>query len=212
MLIDKIVDLHKKLTFKSKGAEPARSWSNEELRKFAHIFGGDVVNVSGWEDRDKEGGFYREYFTKADSYSITNFSQHYTGPGEEITLDLEKDLPKDLVKKYDVVFNHTTLEHVFEIFKAFDNLCTMSKDVMIFIMPFIQQQHETDAYKDYWRMTPSTARKLFERNGMEVIYENYTRRPYEVNYIISVGSRNPEKWRSQMPEFEKLSQICDWAS
>jgi len=31
-----------------------RIWSNAELRKFAHLFSGSIVNVSGWIDKDKE--------------------------------------------------------------------------------------------------------------------------------------------------------------
>ena len=42
-----------------------RRWSNTELRRFAHLFGGPAVNVSAWQDRDKEGGFYRQYFSAA---------------------------------------------------------------------------------------------------------------------------------------------------
>ena len=31
-----------------------RVWSNNVLRSFANIFEGEVINVSGWEDEDKE--------------------------------------------------------------------------------------------------------------------------------------------------------------
>ena len=32
-----------------------RYWSNEELKKFAHLFKGSVINVSAWKDVDKQG-------------------------------------------------------------------------------------------------------------------------------------------------------------
>ena len=51
-----------------------REWSNDELKKFAHLFKGDIVNVSAWKDEDKEEGFYRQYFDRAKSYKITNLS------------------------------------------------------------------------------------------------------------------------------------------
>jgi hypothetical protein len=31
-------------------------WSNRELARFADLFEGDI-DVSGWKDMDKEGGF-----------------------------------------------------------------------------------------------------------------------------------------------------------
>ena len=37
-----------------------REWSNMELRKIAPTLTGDIINVSGWEDKDKEGGLYKE--------------------------------------------------------------------------------------------------------------------------------------------------------
>jgi hypothetical protein len=31
----------------------SRNWSNMELRRYGHLLTGDVINVSGWDDRDK---------------------------------------------------------------------------------------------------------------------------------------------------------------
>ena len=50
----------------------ARIWSNKELKKIAPKFSGDVINVSGWVDEDKEGKIYREYFVNANTYTISN--------------------------------------------------------------------------------------------------------------------------------------------
>jgi hypothetical protein len=49
------------------------NWSNEELRKFAHIYHGSVINVNGWKDEDKTGGHYCDYFCNAASYSISKY-------------------------------------------------------------------------------------------------------------------------------------------
>ena len=54
----------------------ARLWSNEQLRLVAPLFDGDVVNVSAGDDIDKAGSLYRDYFSNARSYHITN-----VGPG-----------------------------------------------------------------------------------------------------------------------------------
>ena len=90
-----------------------RLWSNSELRKFAPFFTGSVVNISGWNDSDKEGNKYRDYFSNASEYSITNYiddaergAQGFEG---EIKLNLEEELPENLFKQYDVAFTHTVL-------------------------------------------------------------------------------------------------------
>jgi hypothetical protein len=195
------------------GAHSVRIWSNDELKKFSKLFGGDVVNLSGWEDKDKEGGFYRDYFPKATSYTITNYTpSHSEHTADEIHLDLTAPLPKKLKKKFDVVLSHTNLEHILDAFTAFANHCALSRDIVIIIVPFIQQQHETSEYKDYWRYTPSGLRELFKMNGLTTIYESCYDKPHEVNYLFFVGSRHPEKWRKSVPKYKELYLIGNWVS
>lgn len=77
-------------------------------------------------------------------------------------LDLAaEDINQELIGKYDVVFNHTTLEHIFKVEKASQNLCLMSKDIVIVIVPFLQEQHAE--YGDYWRFTPLTIKKYLKK-------------------------------------------------
>lgn len=51
----------------------ARSWSNTELAKFSSLFDGTVINVSAWEDKDKEGRTYKSYFSNCEDYFTSNF-------------------------------------------------------------------------------------------------------------------------------------------
>ena len=99
-----------------------RVWSNDELKRFAHMFKGNAVNVSGWQDNDKEGKKYRSYFSNISEYWITNYKSEargYQGNQEnELFLDLEQELDEKMYNKFDVVFNHTVLEHIFEIGRA----------------------------------------------------------------------------------------------
>lgn len=197
---------------KTPSAQPIRVWSNIELKKIAKHFGGDILNVSGWEDKDKQGGYYKDYFPKAKSYTVSNYTPtHSDNPITEIILDLEAPLPKKLEGKYDAVLSHTNLEHIFDIFTAFANHCKLSRDIVIVIVPFIQQQHETEEFKDYWRPTPSALRELFKRNGFTTIYEAFNDEPNTVNYLFFVGSRNPKKWEKIMPKYVELYQIAKWA-
>ena len=171
----------------------ARLWSNNELRKIAPIFKGSVVNVSGWRDSDKEGGTYHEnYFTGATEYLITNWKSEAAGlqgdlPNERF-LDLEQELPEELVGRFDVAFNHTTLEHVFDIFTAFRNMCSMSRDALIVVVPFLQEQH--GEYGDYWRFTPWAVKRLFIRNDVTPAYLSHNDGKNAI-YVVGVGARKP---------------------
>lgn len=190
----------------------ARRWSNEELTTILKPFGGDVVNVSAWKDADKFGGHYRDYFPNATSYSWTNYSgscgmQHQPN---EYFLDLEGDVSDELKQRFDVVFNHTTLEHVFEVRKAFRNLCDMSRDAVVVVVPFAQVQHECEGYRDYWRFTPTCLRALFRENGLDVIYESESTQRHAAVYLLMIGSRNPEKWAGQLPRHAPVEKAAGW--
>lgn len=190
----------------------ARVWSNQELRKIAPLLSGDIVNISAWDDRDKEGGYYKDYFTQKQQYYYTNFygEKGIQGKENEYFLDLTQELPDELKQTFDVVFNHTTLEHVFDVRKAFQNLCLASKDIAIVVVPFCQQQHYNDTFQDFWRFTPICLRYLFKENGFEVVYEAQS--PYEnaAIYLLFVGSRYPEKWKHAMPEYQKIGECGEW--
>lgn len=182
-----------------------RIWSNDELRKFASIFTGDIVNVSGWKDEDKEGKQYKDYFTNANSYSITNFKSEargFQGQPNEIFLDLTTDLPEALIARFDVVFNHTTLEHIFEVEQAFHNICKMSRDVVIVVVPFLQEMHAD--YGDFWRFTPLVLKKMFEKEGMYTHYLSFNNEPNTSVYVFAIASKNPSKWKGKIPDHLKL--------
>jgi|GEM_PF-646918 len=178
-----------------------RIWSNRELEKIAHLFSGDIVNVSGWQDLDKEGKHYKDYFVNANSYTITNYKSEargIQGYENEIFLDLETELPSELVNRFDVAYNHTVLEHIYDINTAFRNLCLISKDIVVIVVPFLQQMHSH--YGDYWRFTPLTIKRMFEDNGMSLLYLSFNGHKNASVYIFAVASKNPSQWQ------DKLSQ------
>lgn len=176
-----------------------RKWSNQELRKFSSLFKGKLVNVSAWKDSDKEGLKYKDYFIEAHDYWLTNLEKDnargYQGNlKNEIILDLRNNLPKTLEGHFDAAFNHTTIEHIFEVDKAFENLCKISKDIVILIVPFLQEQHAP--YGDFWRFTPLAVKKLFKKNGMELIYINFNNVADASIYIFAIGSKMSQNWQS----------------
>lgn len=177
-----------------------RKWSNRELLKFAGLFSGDVVNVSGWKDLDKEGSTYRRYFTGCSSYTITNFDadkRGFQGVDGEIFLDLQQPLPGELLERFDVVFNHTTLEHIYDFRTAFSNLCSMSKDVVIVVVPFVQQMHAD--YGDFWRFSPQAIARMFADQGLEVGYLSFNDDFRASVYVLCIASKQPDKWRGKLP-------------
>lgn len=187
----------------------ARVWSNRELRKLSHLFDGDVINVSGWADEDKEGGLYREYFSNARSYVVSNLGGgSQEGKSQRIDASLAIDLAEPLDPSYrdafDLVFTHTVLEHVFEILTAVDNLCAMSRDAILTIVPFLQPIHgcrrEKQQYADFWRFTPACLERLFEDRGFTTLYLAETTAVGASIYYFHLCSCQPDRWKSMLPE------------
>lgn len=182
----------------------SRIWSNIELKKIGHLFYGDVLNVSAGGNTDKEGNTYDSYFPNAKSYIISNYGigtyKGFSGLKNELNIDLEKNLKFEFIA--DVVFNHTVLEHVFDIHKAFENLCKLSRNVVILVIPFIQCQHETQDFKDYWRMTPTCINKMFEKYGFKTIYQSFNDKCKGV-YIFTVAARFDTIYK--MPEWDCIT-------
>lgn len=184
-----------------------RLWSNAQLARFGHLFTGSICNVSGWEDsaRDGTGSRYRDYFPNCTSYSVTNYpgQRGYRASisAEQILLDLTKSLPPEWISKFDVVFNHTTLEHIYEVKQAAEALCNLTKDLLIVVVPFMQEQHFDDgSYGDYWRLTPMAVCRLFEEHGVTPLYVAANdAQPWYPVYIFYIGTKQPDLWR---PHFD----------
>lgn len=192
----------------------ARIWSNKVLREIAPLFSGDIINVSGWKDEDKEGHTYREYFTSAHSYCISNCKGSRgieDNPLTDFLIDLTAPaLLSDLDRRFDVVFNHTTLEHIFDVRTAFRNLCQMSRDVVIVVVPFAQRLHYEESYGDYWRFTPMSLKSLFAENRFEIVFEAASPYEYTSQYLLVVGSRQPDYWQGRMPPWKPVERLGDW--
>lgn len=180
-----------------------RNFSNLMLKKYAPYFSGDVINVSGWKDEDGEGGYYRRYFNNNSSYTVSNVFGQEKGLGsakgdyKEIELDLLTELPVDLVRKFDIVFNHTTLEHVYDFKGAFKHICELSKDIVIIVVPVMQQIHHTEDFGDYWRPTTMTIAKLFKENGLEPLVIKCNDQPFAPIYCFAIASRNSTRYANK---------------
>lgn len=182
----------------------SRRWSNSELKKISSYVSGDVINVSGWRDSDKKGGVYRNYFSYSSSYVVSNI-EGYAGKSAvgDIFLDLETELSSELMRKFDAVFNHTTLEHIYHADLAFENLCLLSRDLVIIVVPFMQIEHWSNgSFSDYSRFTEFRIRRLFAENGLTTIYLSSNHNPCFPIYYFAVGSRNPSKWLEKLKDIQ----------
>lgn len=177
-----------------------RQWSNMELKKISPFFKGDIINVSGWRDEDKEGGHYSDYFLNKTSYTITNFKSEmrgFQGMDNEVFLDLAADLPVSMINGYDVVFNHTVLEHIYEVHKAFANLCLMAREAVIIVVPFLQPMHSN--YGDYWRFSPMAIKRMFEDNGLSLQYLTFNNNNFASVYIFAIGLKPNSVYHNLIP-------------
>lgn len=172
------------------------------------------MNVSAGDDIDKEGSTYKTYFPRARSYVTTNYSpgafRGYRGREHELLLDLTTEVPVELHGAFDVVFNHTTLEHIFPVREAFTCLCSLSRDLVIVVVPFCQEQHENEGYKDYWRFTPACLRQLFQEEGLTVVFESANNQCNAAVYLFFVASRHPERWIGKLPTCQPVTHAAGW--
>ena len=191
-----------------------RRWSNQVLSKIGPVFSGEVINVSGWRDADKGGERYRSYFPNASHYYVSNFHGERgttdDGGTTDFELDLEQALPPALVGRFDVVFNHTVLEHVFDIFTAFANLCAMSRDAVIVVVPFAQRLHHGASVGDYWRVSAQALARLFDRNAMKLVFEAANHHRNAGNYVVGVGVRDPARWQGRLPAHAPIAELAHW--
>lgn len=188
-----------------------RQWSNDELRKFGSLFRGDVINVSGWHDGDKKGGEYRDYFPNRTSYTISNIGgeRGSTGRPDEIFLDLTQQVPEVYRGRYDVVFNHTVLEHIYDIRTAVANLCTLSRDLVVIVVPFQQVVHfAAGSFLDFWRPTPFALSNLFGENGYSLVYCSMNDNPVYSVYTFCIATSDPAKWNGKFPPSSGLSLLA----
>jgi hypothetical protein len=176
-----------------------RRWSNEELRPWGLAVSGDIINVSGWRDSDKNGREYKDYFVNKRLYAVSNVGgargSDADTTAEQLRLDLTQPIDAGLRNSFDVVFNHTTLEHVFNIQVAASALATLTRDLLMVVVPAKQDVHtEPESYLDYWRPTHFALSALFTQAGLTTVYCSRNVNPVFTEYLFLVASRHPARW------------------
>lgn len=194
------------LVVKSRPDWNPRQWSNRELRKLSGLFTGDIINVGAHRDGDKEGGVYESYFTNSQKYVKANYSGEdgIDESKDEVFLDLSVPVDGSL-GTFDLVFSHTVLEHVYPPSVAFDNICNLSKNSVLIVVPFLQCFHGRDgSYGDYSRFSPMMLEALFAERGFEIVYLNWNNDfPIMNVYIIVLATKNPGQYEGNLPTSSK---------
>jgi hypothetical protein len=180
-----------------------RHSSNRTLHTYLGAFGGEVINVSGWEDSDKEGRFYRQYFGAPTRYVVSNIRGERGMPAvapagsDFLYLDLEKPLDHDLCGAFDVAFSHTVAEHIFDPLQTFTTIAKLTRDVVIIVVPFSQGVHYSRSFGDYLRFTPLFLKRYFEERGFAVLLCTSNDQPFLPVYTVFIASRYPARYESE---------------
>ncbi len=70
-------------------------------------------------------------------------------------LDLEAPLPDNMRGICDLAWTHTVPEHVGDVETAFRNLGALTRDAVLVVVPWIQDEHYAPGlYGDFWRFAP----------------------------------------------------------
>jgi hypothetical protein len=190
-----------------------RHWSNDELKYCISYLDNyeSVINISGWKDEDKEGDFYKNYFLNAKIYHISNFpNDHAKGIMDinDIKIDLSKKIDISLHNKYNIVFNHTVLEHVEDPVFAFSEMSNLTNDLMITVIPWVQQLHFIEnQFGDFYRFSPMLMRKLYLDNGFTILYENFMPNFANECYLIYVGTKKINNHKSFPQNLKPISYL-----
>ena len=177
-----------------KFSQNGRTYSNVCLKRILPLLNvTSVLNVSGWDDGDKEGGQYADYFSqKVKKYEISHFENDHLRSDTDLSklvINLE-DVGYQAVEKFELVFSHTVLEHVFDQQNAFRIMCGLAEKYVVGVVPMINVLHWEETYDDYWRFTPHGIRKLFENNEFKLVHLEIGPTSSISQYIIFVGARN----------------------
>ena len=144
------------------------SRSRLESNKWLHIhcrdIKGEVLSIGAGIDSDRQGGFYRDYFPEAVSYTTSEVSDDY---GCDLVLDV-RSMPQINDRNYDCVYCSGVLEHVDDYHSGLAEMTRILKPGGIFLLglPYRQAPHLVP--HDYWRFTEYGIRFLL-RNSFDIL-------------------------------------------
>jgi SAM-dependent methyltransferase len=142
----------------------SRLESNRWLQARCAGIEGHVLSIGSGDDRDGLGGFYRNYFVKAASYTTSEVSDDFPC---DLVLDI-RSMPEIENDSFDCVYCSGVLEHVDRYLDGLDEITrVLKKDgILLLGLPFRQGLHM--APMDFWRFTEFGIRHMLQE-AYEVI-------------------------------------------
>lgn len=130
--------------------------SNRILLEWGPRVTGAVLSVGSGGDIDKQGRYYRGYFSAASSYVTSDVNELYES---DMVLDIRR-VPLSMTETFDAVFCSGVLEHVDEVYEAVEGIYRILKPggALLVGVPFKQPMHR--APNDFWRFTEYGIRYL----------------------------------------------------
>lgn len=127
----------------------ARKESNKWLRQECKDIQGDVLSIGSGNDSDGEGGFYRNYFSHASSYTTSEVSEEFNS---DLVVDV-RSIPEIKDESYDCIYCSGVLEHVDDYQTGLSEITRILKvgGILFLGLPFRQAIHQSP--KDFWRFT-----------------------------------------------------------
>jgi SAM-dependent methyltransferase len=135
-----------------------RKESNQWLRRQCMGIQGDVLSIGSESDSDRQGDFYRNYFSMASSYTTSEVSPKF---GCDLICDV-RSMPQIADSRYDCIICNGVLEHVDDYRAGLAEMTRILKNggILLLGVPFRQAIHMGP--HDFWRFTEFGVRYLLK--------------------------------------------------
>jgi SAM-dependent methyltransferase len=142
----------------------SRLESNKWLRTNCRDITGKVLSIGSGNDSDLQGGFYRDYFPNALSYTTSEVNDEY---GSDLVLDV-RSMAQISDSNYDCIYCSGVLEHVDDYHSGLAEMTRILKPGGVFLvgLPFRQAPHLVP--HDYWRFTEYGIRYILS-NSFDIL-------------------------------------------
>lgn len=141
-------------------SRPSRSRreSNRWLLRQCPEIQGDVLSIGSESDSDRQGDFYRNYFSMASSYTTSEVSPEF---GCDIICDV-RSMPQIVDNRYNCIICNGVLEHVDDFHAGIAEMTRILKSggILLLGVPFRQAIHMGP--QDFWRFTEFGVRHLLK--------------------------------------------------
>lgn len=145
----------------------------EQIGQFARLY--------GYGSLEKEGSV-RALFR--DRYNIRDYRDCDLNGRASLSLDLNRPVPADLVGHFGTILNGGTLEHVFDVRQAMENLHVLTRTggTLIHMAPLTWYEH------GFFNFNPLLFHSMIEANHYQLLAEGY----YALKDVFPDGPCRPQ--------------------